>query len=284
VCYDCHGYVHYSVWNPYGFSCPRFTLWITNDPYYYTPSYWYPWRYYGGWRTVFTAPAERGGRYVFKAREDQSAPAIAYRDRSREDPADRRPAERGVRGADIGGVGTVPYPGGRRTASPGGATVVSGATRLAPEPRIPLVPGEAKTPGRREAQPPAVRTGVTPVSTPRGVFIDPTAGAKAPQPRSAEPADPRAVPEGERGRRAEPVYIARPAGERSQEQPSAEPSYRRPESRPEPREAPPPERRAAPRNDRPSSAPSARPSARPSSPPPSRPSAPAQASPRRRPG
>jgi hypothetical protein len=282
VCYDCHSYVNYGFWNPYAFSCPRFTLWITNDPFYYTPSYWYPSRYYGGARTVYLAPAERGGRYVFKAREDQSAPAIGYRDRSRESIADRRPAERGVRGTDIGGVGSVPAPGGRRAVEGAGTPVGGGPTRLVPATRIPLVRGNAQTPGRHEAQPPVVRTDVTPASGPRGVVIDPYAGSTkaTPQPRTPG-GEAQATPNAEPGRRAEPVYLGRPATPRPQPEPkpSGGTVARQPERRPEPRATPAPERRAEPR-----SAPRASSPSRPSSPPPSRPSAPAAAAPRRRPG
>jgi len=285
VCYDCHSYVGYGFWNPYSHWCPRFTLFVYNDPFYYYPSYWYPTRYYGGTRVVYVSPAERGGRYVFKAREDQSAPSIAYRDRRRDETADRRPADRGVRGADIGGVGTVPTPGGRRSV---GSDV--GGGRLAPETRIPLIGGSARTPGRREAQPPSVtpdaakspspvdagrrrpvnpaadggaaRAIQPPVDRPRGVIIDPYAEPKAKPEARSERRDPSGapVPIDAGGRRSEPVYLGRPGGQ---------PEQRPQESRPEPRAQPQPERRPEPPRAEPrSSSPPPRAEPRPSSPPP----------------
>lgn len=292
ACYDCHAYVGYSFWNPYEVWCPRFTLWITNDPYYHYPSYWYPGRYYGGNRTVYIAPGQRGSRYVFKARDDQSAPGVAYRDRSRESVADRRPAERGVRGADIGGVGSVPAPGGRRAVGDAGTGSVGAPTRLSPDRRIPLVRGSAQTPGRREAQPPTVRTDVSPstkaaaearrravapsaaaepqpvypqADRPRGVVIDPTAGVRTQPASRTDDGKSKAAPSEARPRRAEPVYLGRPSSpSRTENRPSTSGTSRAPESRPEPRASPQPERRSEPRAQAPSRSPS---SSRPSSPP-----------------
>ena len=317
LCYDCHTYVPFMHWNPYSYWCPRFTLFVYNDPYYFYPSYWYPTRYYGGTRVVFSRPVERGERYAFKARDDQATPGIAYRDRRREDLSDRRPAERGVRGADIGAVGTIPVPGGRRSA--GGDIGTPGGARMAPETRIPLVGGSAATPGRRQA-PPAVTRGVDDAAEPadgarrrqvtapsdaarqpliepqaarpRAVYIDPSAGSKKPEPRT-DGRDPRAAPGLETGRRSEPVFLGRPQ-QSPEPVPQARPMEGRPESRAapqpvrsEPRAAPQPERRPEPRAEpRPSSAPP-RAQPRPSSPPPSRssapPSRPSSPEPRRRP-
>ncbi len=114
VCYDCHTYMPFTYWDPYQAWCRRFTLVVWNDPYYYYPSYWYPTRYYGGTRVVYSSPG--GSRYVFKNREN-AAPGIDYRDR-RSTPiatagagGGRRVADdRGVRGTDIGGIGSVPAP------------------------------------------------------------------------------------------------------------------------------------------------------------------------------
>ena len=66
VCYDCHSYVGFSLWNPYVYHCSRFSLWVYNDPFYYYPSYWYPTRYYGGARVVIGRTRSTGyaGRYV----------------------------------------------------------------------------------------------------------------------------------------------------------------------------------------------------------------------------
>lgn len=283
LCYDCHTYVAYSSWNPYSYWCPRFTLFVYRDPYYFYPSYWYPTRYYGGTRVVYTRPFERGSQYVFKNREDQSAPAIAYRDRSRETPSDRRPADRGVRGADIGAAGTVPVPGGgrRMVGDQGGAPgYVGGRT---PETRYPMapggnaqVPGNAQAPGRRNAPVPIVTPDATkPAASPYGGrrFVAPLNDGAAP--RSAQPP----------ARRPRGVYIdapkpvARPAESRPEPRAVAKPRAVEPRSAPaprsvEPRSAPTPrsvEPRSAPppRSAAPRSAPAPRASSPASSPPPS---------------
>jgi len=115
VCYDCHTYTPFAYWDPYLAWCRRFTLVVFNDPYYYYPSYWYPTRYYGGVYyggsgVVYTQP--RTSRYVFKTREN-SSPGVDYRDRrstSRTATPDRRDNDDGVRGRDLGGVGSIPAP------------------------------------------------------------------------------------------------------------------------------------------------------------------------------
>lgn len=305
LCYDCHSYVGFTAWDPYSYWCPRYTLFVYRDPFYYYPSYWYPTRYYGGTRVVYVRPADRGGAYVFKAREDQSAPAIAYRDRRSTDLGARQPADRGVRGADIGGVGSVPAPGGRRAiGEQGGATTGYHGGRT-PEPRIQLIPGSAQVPGRRGENVPNVATdadgpkvfqgdgGRRPVSPadgapqalpryvqplndrPRGVYIDPKTQNDRRQPQAA-PAD--------AGRRNEPVYLGRPA-----QAPEARPTESRPEPRAVPRQDRAPEPRAAPapRAMEPRSAPPPRAAEPRSAPPPRSSPSPGQSSGderRRRPG
>ena len=120
VCYDCHAYTPYTAWDPYYAWCPRFTLVVWTDPFYYYPSYWYPTWYYGGSRVVYVNPGSTafGSRYVFKERQS-SQPGIDYRDRRRSEQAGRSP-DRVWRGNDVGGVGSVPAPSGtgRRTVEP----------------------------------------------------------------------------------------------------------------------------------------------------------------------
>jgi len=262
VCYDCHSYVGYASWNPYSAWCPRYTLFVYRDPFYFYPSYWYPTRYYGGTRVVYSRPAERGGLYMFKARADQSAPSIAYRDRRNDDAGLRRPAERGVRGADIGGVGTVPIPGGRRGIGDQGGAGSGYQGGRTPQPRIQLIPGSAQAPGRRgdavpnaspdagtpkvyqgdggrravapaDGAPQALPRYVQPLNDrPRGVYIDPKTQPDRRGPQAAPTAG---------GRRNEPVYLGRPP------QPVRAPEARQPEGRAEPRATPPRERASEPR-------------------------------------
>jgi hypothetical protein len=178
VCYDCHAYVPYSYWDPYGHWCSRFTLVLWSDPWYYYPSYWYPTRYYGGTRVVYITPGSRS-IYVFKAR-GASQPGIDYRDRRYEpagpmagDGGRRRAADvTPVRAGDIGGYGTVPaprqpsdYSPARRTVSGGGGTV-----------------GGSEAPERQQPSARPADTGRR-----RGEIETPQAPARA-QPRSAEPA------------------------------------------------------------------------------------------------
>ncbi|HWO88982.1 MAG TPA: DUF4384 domain-containing protein [Gemmatimonadales bacterium] len=265
VCYDCHAFVSWTLWDPYRYWCSRYTLVVYNDPFYYYPSYWYPTRYYGGTRVVYVRPGAREGRFVFRTREG-AAPAIEYRDRRTTGAAgaERRPPERGVRGADIGGVGSIPVPG-RRTVDgePGGlrdvptgdrAPVIGGRRTVDPPPVRPAAPREpAREPTvdtrrrtdeparpveaplvrpRPERQPDLQPRDARPEVRPEGRRA-PEAGADRP---SAEP-EPRAVP-------YRPPASARPAPERPQaERPRAEPRRESPPPRAaEPRASTPPPR------------------------------------------
>ena len=67
LCYDCHTYASYTQWNPYSASCVRFRIVMYDDPYYY------PYRYYGGRRVVFTRPYRPEPRFIFKDRVGSQA-------------------------------------------------------------------------------------------------------------------------------------------------------------------------------------------------------------------
>jgi hypothetical protein len=60
LCYDCHAYRPYPVWNPYSHACVRFRIVVWDDPYYY------PYRRYGGRRVVYVRERVREPRYEFK--------------------------------------------------------------------------------------------------------------------------------------------------------------------------------------------------------------------------
>jgi hypothetical protein len=147
LCYDCHAYTPYLAWNPYSHFCSRFSLFVYYDPFYYYPSYWYPTRYYRGTNVVYVRPRFRGSEYVFKAVTGRSTPTVVYRDR-RGIGDTRGPADRGVRGIDLGGVGSIPAPGSGRRMVGGGAVT---GRRDAPTP--PRVVRGAAEPSRRYAQP-----------------------------------------------------------------------------------------------------------------------------------
>src|SRR5213079_2532524 len=101
LCYDCHTYVSYPSWSPYDYTCVRFRIVVFDDPYYY------PYRYYGGTRVVFTRPYRPEPRFIFKDR--QASDAFITRVRERPVSDDRR-RDVGVRGRDLGGTGVIPPP------------------------------------------------------------------------------------------------------------------------------------------------------------------------------
>ena len=111
LCYDCHAYTPYAYWNPYSAWCPQFSLAVYYNP-FYSPGYGYPARYYGGNNVVYARPGLSGRQYLFRTHAEQAAPYAVYRNRA--GGGMQQPAGRGVRGADVGGVGSVPAPGGRR--------------------------------------------------------------------------------------------------------------------------------------------------------------------------
>jgi len=163
LCYDCHTYLPYAAWNPYTHFCTQYSLFVYYDPFYFYPSYWYPTRYYGGTAVVYVRPRFAGSQYVFKSPGDRAAPSVVFRDR-RNTGMPSGPADRGVRGVDLGGVGSVPSPvgGGRRMPgagplqSPGGTPIV----------QHPGAEGAVQAPGRRYA--PVTDLGVIGPSAPAG--------------------------------------------------------------------------------------------------------------------
>jgi hypothetical protein len=101
LCYECHTYVPHPAWDPYASACPRFQVQVFEYVVRY-PTVVYPTT-----RVVGPASTVRP-RYVMKPRS--SAEPFVSRVRRETDPRDTRTPERGVRGSDLGGVGTVPAP------------------------------------------------------------------------------------------------------------------------------------------------------------------------------
>jgi hypothetical protein len=297
VCYDCHAHTPWAYWDPYAGWCRRYTLTVFNDPYYYYPSYWYPTWYYGGQRVVYAQP--NGSRYVFKNRDNSSAPGVDYRDR-RSNPgtpagatAARTPEARGVRGADIGGVGSVSVPrSGRREAPP----LAGGGGEQPRDPRT--ATGDAQRPPSGDAQP-RRRDGGSAEGSQQPSTAAPDAGGRRrvdgqPGIQIVPRTDAPAASPSSGGRRGEPgSYGNEPRPERpvvrdgaAQPRPDAPRAApeRRPDPRPETRpEASPPPRQARPeaappRESRPEPKPEAR---QPAPKPESRPQAAPQASPPR---
>src|SRR5256886_2497111 len=100
LCYDCHTYVSYPYWRPYDYSCVRFRIVMYDDPYYY------PYRYSGGTRVVFTRPLRPEPRFIFKDRQGSSLFLTPVPQRPGND--DRR-RDVGGRGRALGG-GPIPPP------------------------------------------------------------------------------------------------------------------------------------------------------------------------------
>src|SRR5438477_368438 len=101
LCYDCHTYVSYPSWSPYDYTCVRFRIVVFDDPYYY------PYRYYGGTRVVFTRPLRPQPRFIFRDRTSGDNSGFLSRERERPVNDNQR---RGVRGADLGGRGVIAPP------------------------------------------------------------------------------------------------------------------------------------------------------------------------------
>src|SRR2546428_674261 len=96
LCYDCHTYVGYPYWDPYFNSCVRFRMVVYDDPWYY------PYRYYGGSRTVFVRPYRPQPRFIFKDWGTDRPSREGFVSRERERPVNDN-TRRGVTGRDIGG-------------------------------------------------------------------------------------------------------------------------------------------------------------------------------------
>jgi hypothetical protein len=197
LCYDCHSYVSYSRWNPYDYSCVRFRIVVFDDPYYY------PYRYYGGTRVVFTRPFRPEPRFIFKDRGANDPFVTRVRERPVND--DRR-RDVGIRGRDLGTPGFAPAP-----RQPTGST--SDGRRAWPQRP------------ERAAQPARPPERVTPVGGDRPTRSEPA--DRPPQPARADRPDTR-PPQPER--RREPERTTRP----EQARPRPEPSAPRPPPRAEP--------------------------------------------------
>lgn len=146
LCYDCHSYATFSYWNPYAYSCVRFRIVVFDDPYYY------PYRYYGGRRVVFTRPFRPQPRFIFKDRGGVGDDRFVTRERER--PVNDN-GRRGVRGVDLGGRGSIPVPDVSRRRA-GGVGRQNDAARVPERPRSadPNVRGDdRRDENRREVQP-----------------------------------------------------------------------------------------------------------------------------------
>src|SRR5206468_961092 len=167
LCYDCHSYVSYPYWSPYDYTCVRFRIVVFDDPYYY------PYRYYGGTRVVFTRPYRPEPRFIFKDRQASDVFITRVRDRPDRRGRRARPGQPDPRD----GPGRLDRPA-RPPAQP--------ERRAAPEERRRADPPPPRAEPRREAPPPR--------GEPR---------REAPPPRSEPRAEPKREPPKDKPR-AEP--------------------------------------------------------------------------------
>ncbi len=256
LCYDCHAYRPYQVWNPYSHACVKFRIVVWDDPYYY------PYHRYGGRRVVYVRERVREPRYEFKELPRGTRPRDVTLIEHRRRPSDvdqRRPGSPTVDDNVLG----------RRRieeSSRGG----SGATRPGDDVRE-----QTPVSGRRRATEldrDMGRAGQSPVRTPRrdeSPRGDERSGAdsRGPirEPRRDEPSSPvqrdrvddRVIIE-DRGRR-QPQRDEPRAEPRRDESPRPEPR-RESEPRAEPRREP----RAEPRREQPRSEPRSEPRREPS--------------------
>ena len=181
LCYDCHGFKPFNIWDPYRYTCTNFRVVVYDDPYFY------PSRRYRGDRVVFVGGSVPSGpRFGFKerARGEPGTPVVRrVPPRGSDDHSGIADGTRG-RAVPRGGAGApeARRPSGVRDASPGdpGARVRPPARRPVLERRPPAgarpSDGARATPGRRVeptrpgsgrvTPPPAVRTPPTRSSPP----------------------------------------------------------------------------------------------------------------------
>src|SRR6266852_2351617 len=217
LCYDCHSYVSYPYWSPYDYTCVRFRIVVFDDPYYY------PYRYYGGTRVVFTRPYRPEPRFIFKDR--QASDAFITRVRERPVNDDRR-RDVGVRGRDLGGTGVIPPP------------------NIQPPRRRPGSEdqGDDRSRGRRPDQPdqrdrpdqPDHRDEPGRLDRPARPLVQPERRAAPEESRRADAPPPRAEPRREAPPpRSEPRREAPPPRNEPRAEPKREPPKDKPRAEPE---------------------------------------------------
>jgi hypothetical protein len=263
LCYDCHSYASYRYWDPYAYSCVRFRIVVYDDPYYY------PYRYYGGRRVVFTRPFRPEPRFIFKDRGGVGDDRFVTRERQR--PVNDN-GRRGVRGVDLGRRGTIPVPDVRQRGRDPRPEVT---------PRRPERPQPQQRPDRQQRRPDQPQQRPEPRARPdsgqsweRRRTEQQLPGRRPDRPVVEPREQPRAQPQRDRPRaetqrdrpRAEPQR-ARPRAEPQRDRPQAEPQRARPRAEPQrdrPQAEPQRDRpRAEPRRGREPAPPKGRPSGQP---------------------
>jgi hypothetical protein len=217
VCYDCHAYVEYPVWDPYRYWCATFQVVIYDYP------LWYPGTLYPATQVVVAGGAVVQPQYLIKART-HTDPQVVHVMRRGTPPI----PEPGVRGRDVGGVGSVPAPKARNEGGGIGGAIrrLFGGSEASPS-RRPTPPegvapvqkppekppqlerrGKTKKPGGESTagQVQGRRPGASPPSAPSPVRRDPAARPTAPAPQG-KPAPARRPSE-----RRTPASTKKPSG------------------------------------------------------------------------
>jgi hypothetical protein len=276
LCYDCHAYRPYHVWNPYSHACVRFRIVIWDDPYYY------PYRRYGGRRVVYVRERVREPRYEFKelARGTRPSDATLIEYRRRPSTVDQRRPGSPTEDPNITSrrrIDETPSRGGSGATRPGDditdERVVGGRRRateldrdVGVETRSPIRPPRRDAPSSDERD----------VENQDRVIRSPRRDEQDVNPERNERADDRVIIE-DRGRREPRVDDSRrddaprdeprrdePRRESPRSEPGSEPRSepRREAPRAEPRRESPP--RAEPRRESPRSEPKSEPRSKPS--------------------
>jgi len=211
LCYDCHRYAPYPVWDPYRDWCATFRVVIYEDVRRY-PGMAYP-----GTDVVMPSGFVLPPEFVIRPRSSNQP----FIERVRNQPG-RRPVERGATGRDVGGVGTIPVP--ARDRATGG---VGGFLRrffTGDDDDAPVVPGRhAPDSGAAPAKPTLERRVPTPTTTRPGQPVR--------QPQNPVPARPTAPRETTSAPVRRPT-TATPSKRPSTQGSSPSPAVRRPPTTP----------------------------------------------------
>ncbi len=236
LCYDCHGFKPYNLWDPYHYTCTNFRVIVYDDPYFY------PSRRYRGDRVVLVGRSIPGGpRFGFKerARGEPGTPIV------RPVPAEGRDDGSAARDRQRGRAiprGVTAAPDARRPTTAGTREPSSGdrdARVRAPATRQGAADGREGSPGSRRATPATAPDAKRPVLERRPPAASrPSNGARVtPAPRedsrrsgsSSRVTPPRANPPRPQGSatrgRSSPPAIRRPP---SRSAPRSPPAVRRP--------------------------------------------------------
>ncbi len=107
LCYDCHSFVRLPSWNPYQQECLRFRIIRYDSPAYLPASDYAP------TRVVFSRSGQIAPRFVFSART-QGEPFLSIEDVRHGGGSTGSPRVMGANSRELGGVGAIPAPLGRR--------------------------------------------------------------------------------------------------------------------------------------------------------------------------